>query len=76
MKSLILFDLSLDLDRTLAQRKAKLKVKATQCPTDITDTSDRMDGTLVHFWQQLDHTAQEVSRKFTTNTILHNHLAT
>jgi len=27
----LLFDLSLDLDQTLAQRKAKSKVKVTQC---------------------------------------------
>jgi len=30
-KSLKLFDLILDLDRTLAQRKAKSKVKVTHC---------------------------------------------
>jgi len=30
-KITLLFDLSLDLDRTLAQRKAKLKVKVTHC---------------------------------------------
>jgi len=27
----LLFDLSLDLDRTLAQRKAKSKVEVTRC---------------------------------------------
>jgi len=40
---ILLFDISLYLDRTLAQRKAKSKVKVAHCRTDLTYLLTRLN---------------------------------